>query len=585
MQLSQFRKSIANASNAPRPTGGQFPASDNLKPRLQPQSGYTATLGPLFSSDAMLAARRRNRYSWFSPRANKNPDMDNEQATFWLGQFIGKNLRIHASDGRVFGGQMKCTDKDRNIILALAYEYRAPSAEAIRKAVEESGNQSATVAWNSRYVGLIVVPGQHIKKIEFEETLNFQLYSSIVMKVRDHSRIVIKSLDSIQPTTFPSDAERYEVKEAARRLLSRLENPFEQSWRLSVETPVLIAGVQTALDLGIWEKWTEADKAKPGAAVNLEQLVKWANKEVEPNLLRRLFRHLAALNVLEETDVDTWKPTPYTLSVGDTESGIPIITQCGIDHTIPAPLNLPSFLKKHNYREPVDPKSFDNYSDMNGGTDLHTLCTADPEGKGRSYMGIMQALENHKMPWTDIYDTQEIIDGADMAPGKPLLVKISNAHSRDATRLLEENPDLPEGVLIVQGPPEVIDNDAESTDPRIVKQAYDYLAPQPQLHARAYLIHAVLYEKQDAECVRLLSNIKAAFKPGYSKLLIYEIVLPEKGAASLTTTVDLQVMSCRSKRVRTEEQWGKLLAEAGFKIVHLRSHPRAVESIIEADLA
>jgi hypothetical protein len=37
--------------------------------------------------------------------------MDNEQAAFWLEQFIGKNLRVHASDGRVFGGQMKCTDK------------------------------------------------------------------------------------------------------------------------------------------------------------------------------------------------------------------------------------------------------------------------------------------------------------------------------------------------------------------------------------------------------------------------------------------------------------------------------------------
>ena len=42
--------------------------------------------------------------------------MDNEQATFWLSQFIGKNLRIHASDGRVFGGQMKCTDKVRVLL-------------------------------------------------------------------------------------------------------------------------------------------------------------------------------------------------------------------------------------------------------------------------------------------------------------------------------------------------------------------------------------------------------------------------------------------------------------------------------------
>ncbi|KAF5854275.1 hypothetical protein GGP41_007004 [Bipolaris sorokiniana] len=128
----------------------------------------------------MLAAKRRNRHSWFSSRAKKTPEMDNEQATFWLSQFIGKNLRIHASDGRVFGGQMKCTDKDRNIILALAHEYRAPSAEAIRKAVEESGNQSASVAWNSRFVGLIVVPGQHIKKIEFEENMLLGQKSTVV---------------------------------------------------------------------------------------------------------------------------------------------------------------------------------------------------------------------------------------------------------------------------------------------------------------------------------------------------------------------------------------------------------------------
>jgi hypothetical protein len=60
--------------------------------------------------------------------------------------------------------------QDRNIILALAHEYRAPSAEVIRKAVEDSGNPSASVPWNSRYVGLVVVPGQHITKVEFEES-------------------------------------------------------------------------------------------------------------------------------------------------------------------------------------------------------------------------------------------------------------------------------------------------------------------------------------------------------------------------------------------------------------------------------
>lgn len=39
--------------------------------------------------------------------------MDNDGATAYLTQFIGQPLRIHTSDGRVFGGQMKCTDKVR----------------------------------------------------------------------------------------------------------------------------------------------------------------------------------------------------------------------------------------------------------------------------------------------------------------------------------------------------------------------------------------------------------------------------------------------------------------------------------------
>jgi hypothetical protein len=60
-----------------------------------------------------LSYKNNNRRSWF-PWMKKDRTMNNDEATFWLSQFIGKNLRIHASDGRVFGGQMKCTDKVRH---------------------------------------------------------------------------------------------------------------------------------------------------------------------------------------------------------------------------------------------------------------------------------------------------------------------------------------------------------------------------------------------------------------------------------------------------------------------------------------
>lgn len=39
------------------------------------------------------------------------PSLSPTQATTYLTQFIGRNLRIHVTDKRMFIGQMKCTDK------------------------------------------------------------------------------------------------------------------------------------------------------------------------------------------------------------------------------------------------------------------------------------------------------------------------------------------------------------------------------------------------------------------------------------------------------------------------------------------
>jgi hypothetical protein len=221
---------------------------------------------------------------------------------------------------------------------------------------------------------------------------------------------------------------------------------------------------------------------------------------------------------------------------------------------------------------------------MTNGTDFFATCAADPQGKGSSFMGLMTALRNHKMSWTDVYDTNRIVDGAELEAGKPLFVDIGGAHGLDTSRLLDKHPDLPADVLILQDTPEVVAMRIEDLDKRIVKQAYDFFTPQPQVHARAYFFHAVPHDWPDADCVRMFSQVAAVFKRGYSKLLIYEVVLPKKGATSLMTTLDLQLMNCTSGMERTEEHWARLLKEAGFRIVEMSRHPRAVESVIEADL-
>lgn len=69
------------------------------------------------------------------------------------------------------------TVQERNIILANSLEYRYPSPAAVQAAAaketeswDKTEPQSATVKVNmtSRLIGLIVIPGRHITKIELE---------------------------------------------------------------------------------------------------------------------------------------------------------------------------------------------------------------------------------------------------------------------------------------------------------------------------------------------------------------------------------------------------------------------------------
>lgn len=199
----------------------------------------------------------------------------------------------------------------------------------------------------------------------------------------------------------------------------------------------------------------------------------------------------------------------------------------------------------------------------------------------------MTALATHKMDWTEVFDTNNVVQGADLSDsGLALFVDIGGAHGLDSARFLAKHPELlTSAKIVVQDLPEVVSTHAKETlSPRIERMAYDFFQPQPLLGARAYFLHAVPHDWPDGDCKRIFHNVKEAMRKGYSKLLIYEIVMPSQGATSLMTTLDLQLMNCTSGFERTEEDWKNLLREAGLRIVGISRHPRAVESVIEAEL-
>jgi len=111
--------------------------------------------------------------------------LDQHQA--FLHQFLNKTLRILVDDDRIFVGTFKCTDKvcferdpqnvranmrkDLDMVLCMTHEYRPP--EDLKERVERSGAPYVQVEYTSRFVGLVVVPGNCIKRVELEQSIHY----------------------------------------------------------------------------------------------------------------------------------------------------------------------------------------------------------------------------------------------------------------------------------------------------------------------------------------------------------------------------------------------------------------------------
>ncbi|KAK5132112.1 hypothetical protein LTR08_000363 [Meristemomyces frigidus] len=107
-----------------------------------------------------------------SSASSPPPTAEVAAATEYLASYLNQTLHLHTTDGRMFVGQMKCTDRDRNIILAMTHEYRQPSKSDITLAAERHAREgragNVKVDMKKRFVGLVVVPGEYVTRMEVE---------------------------------------------------------------------------------------------------------------------------------------------------------------------------------------------------------------------------------------------------------------------------------------------------------------------------------------------------------------------------------------------------------------------------------
>jgi len=82
----------------------------------------------------------------------------------------------------------------------------------------------------------------------------------------------------------------------------------------------------------------------------------------------------------------------------------------------------------------------------------------------------------------------------------------------------------------------------------------------------AYLLSRVLHDWNDRDAARILANCRAAMAPG-TRLLVVEALLPERPRdAPEVIRMDLHMLILLGARERTEAEFRRLLAEAGFTV-------------------
>ncbi|KAJ5587182.1 uncharacterized protein N7459_002947 [Penicillium hispanicum] len=393
---------------------------------------------------------------------------------------------------------------------------------------------------------------------------------------------------------------RLKLLDAARSLVQAVETPQETMLQYCWAYPTSFAGIETCIDLGIFDLLAQTNKPK-----SVAELAK--STGAEPELLGRIMKHLATMGVLVETNADeyTRNGLTTTLAIKRYSDAWPCINGC----TLPAIFALPSWLKKNQYRTPTDGHN----SPFNLGFKTESHFFEFINGKNPDYPdlaaqfnNLMSAYHQGRPSWMDagFYPVQErLIKGTKTGENEVLIVDVGGNKGHDLEEFTQKWPQAT-GRLVLQDQQEVISG-IQSLNSAIEPMVHDFFTEQPVkgrnnlnsspqdknslvnsgLGSRAYFLHSILHDWNDETCRKILSQLVAAMTPGYSKVLINENVVPDTGAHWQATSLDIVMMADFGAKERTARQWQQLIESVGLKVIKIWTPLHSAESLIECELA
>lgn len=200
--------------------------------------------------------------------------------------------------------------------------------------------------------------------------------------------------------------------------------------------------------------------------------------------------------------------------------------------------------------------------------------------KSRTFNDWLAAYRLHRLPWTDLYPSQDILEGYN---GGPLIVDVGGNLGEDLELFRQKHPGHG-SQLVLQDLPDKVAHATCSVE--VQRVAHNFFTPQPDSSrgARVYYLHSIIHDWDDSDARKILRHIKDAMLPGYSKLLINDVLIPQREASRRDTSVDVHMMAKLGGRERTDEMLLDLVERLGLRVERIWSSDSSETSILEAYL-
>ncbi|KAK3324858.1 O-methyltransferase [Apodospora peruviana] len=297
--------------------------------------------------------------------------------------------------------------------------------------------------------------------------------------------------------------------------------------------------------------------------------------------MARILRILDSMGWAEQVDDVSFRPT----AIGDiVKTRKPV--EAGIKHlyafdvALPIFAMLPEYFREHGYHSPHD-ESDGPFQHAFGVKQTAFDWWAQDPARSANFNTFMSGTGGgRKNHWTNWFPVEtHLLQDACLSENDALLVDVGGGRGHDLDTFIKRFPDA-KGRFILEDLPSVID-DYRHENPRIEPVGHSFFDVQPVKGAKMYFLHHVLHNWPDEGVVRILSNIREAMTPGYSRILIAESVLPDRDCPPWKAEMDWWMMAIHAGSQRTAGQFRTLCEKAGLQFLKYWGPPGDGDGIIE----